>query len=407
MQLLIRPHPELWLFLLPRRRRARFELDVDATASLGHVVQALGVPLTEVGALAVDDAPAGPADRLHDGATVDIGPVARPKRLPDGAGFLLDVHLGTLARRLRVLGVDTAYRNHADDDVLVRWAAQEGRVLLTQDRGLLMRRALHAGAYVRGARPADQLADVLGRFAPRLAPWTRCTACNGELAAVSKDEVADRLEPGTRRRYDRFSRCGSCGRVYWRGAHGRRLDAVVDVALRAAPPRRAGRTGDRRQAPRPRAGGRCRSLAPLYSSAPARSGWIVRWSSIAAAWRARATGPRGSTTTPRTLPCSPARPSASTSTARPVEPSRVTAVRSRTTVPEPGVSTLASSRASCSAARRSGPVVRSTSPHAVSSVTVPIREWSMRSRSSSYTGSCSPSTTGGPYLSPTAMSDDS
>jgi uncharacterized protein with PIN domain len=167
---------------------------------------------------------------------VEIGPVARPQRVPGADGFLLDVHLGTLARRLRVLGVDAAYRNDAHDDELVDRAAAERRILLTQDRGLLMRRAVWAGAYVRGDRPDAQLADVLDRFAPPLAPWTRCTACNGELVAVPKDEVLAELEPGTRRRYERFARCRTCRRVYWRGAHGRRLDAVVAAALRRAAP---------------------------------------------------------------------------------------------------------------------------------------------------------------------------
>jgi uncharacterized protein with PIN domain len=111
------------------------------------------------------------------------------------------VHLGALARRLRLLGVDTAYRNDADDDELVVRAIAEQRTLLTQDRGLLRRRALPSGAYVRGARPDDQVADVLDRFAPPLAPWSRCPACNGVLVAAAGDEVVHLLEPGTRRSY--------------------------------------------------------------------------------------------------------------------------------------------------------------------------------------------------------------
>jgi uncharacterized protein with PIN domain len=100
-------------------------------------------------------------------------------------------------------------------------------VLLTQDRGLLMRRALRAGGAGARHRTGQQLADVLDRFAPALAPLTRCTACGGELVAVPKAEVADRLDPGTRRSYDEFSRCTACGRVYWRGAHARRIDEMV------------------------------------------------------------------------------------------------------------------------------------------------------------------------------------
>ncbi|MBV8994930.1 MAG: hypothetical protein JO287_14825 [Pseudonocardiales bacterium] len=222
------------MFVAPRRRRDHVDVPYDGEASLGHLVQALGVPLTEVGALLADHSRVDPAYRPRAGATVEIRPVPRPQRVPGSTGFVLDVHLGTLARRLRLLGIDTAYANDASDDSLVHQAAGQRRVLLTQERGLLMRRALWAGAYVRGRRPDEQLADVLHRFAPPLAPWTLCARCNGELVSVPKHEVADQLEPGTRQRYDRFAQCQACGRVYWHGAHSRRLEAIVRAA-RAAP----------------------------------------------------------------------------------------------------------------------------------------------------------------------------
>src|SRR5262249_39217980 len=142
----------------------------------------------------------------HNGDVVRVGPVRRPQP-PPAVGFLLDVHLGTLARRLRLLGVDTAYTNQAADDTLVEQANATRRVLLTQDRGLLCRRALRAGAYVRGARPDDQVADVVDRFAPALSPFTRCPAWNGPLAAVSRATVDPLLRPGTGRTYQHFAQC--------------------------------------------------------------------------------------------------------------------------------------------------------------------------------------------------------
>lgn len=225
--------PGLRLFLAPRHRGARCFAEVDGTSSLGHVVEAAGVPLTEVGGLAVDGRPVSAAYRPRGGETVVVEPVRRPQPLLGGARFLLDVHLGALARRLRLVGLDTAYRNDLGDEELVERANAERRVLLTRDRGLLRRRALRQGAYVHGDRPDDQLCDVLGRFAPPLAPWTRCTACNGELAPASRAEVEDLLRPGTRRTYDAFARCTVCGRPYWKGAHHRRLEAVVAAAYEA------------------------------------------------------------------------------------------------------------------------------------------------------------------------------
>jgi uncharacterized protein len=221
-------------FLLPARDRAARErrLRFDPDATVGHLVQAAGVPLPEAGELRVDGAVVAREARTRPGSVVEVAERPRPQPVPAG-GFLLDVGLGGLARRLRLLGLDAAWSNDADDPDLVARAAAEERVLLTQDRGLLMRRALSAGALVRGAGSDDQLADVLDRFAPTLAPLSRCTACGGVLRQVAKDDVADLLEPGTRRSYADFSRCASCGRVYWRGAHARRIDALVERACAA------------------------------------------------------------------------------------------------------------------------------------------------------------------------------
>jgi uncharacterized protein with PIN domain len=233
----IRVPAELRLFLAaPDRARDELPVRPDGTSTLGHVVESLGVPLTEVGGLLADgrDTAAGYIPR--GGETVEVRAVARPQPLPPGpVRFVLDVHLGVLARRLRLLGLDTAYRNDSDDDTLLAQANAGRRVLLTQDRGLLRRRALWLGAYVYGARPAAQLADVLERFAPPLAPWTRCTACNGELRPAAKDEVGHLVRAGTRRTYDVFSRCSRCGRIYWRGAHSGRLEEIVADAVRRAP----------------------------------------------------------------------------------------------------------------------------------------------------------------------------
>lgn len=233
--------PALQLFLPAGRRRERVEVAWDGTSSLGHVVESAGIPLTEVGLLEVSQAPASgtqrgvrgvvPPEQPRSEDEVHVGPVPRPQRPEDWpGGFVLDIHLGALARRMRLLGLDTAWPEEAGDPALVERAGAERRVLLTQDRGLLKRRALWAGAYVRGSDPDDQLDDVLDRFRPDLAPWTRCTACNGVLVPATKAEVAHLLEPGTLGSQEEFARCPACERVYWPGAHTARLQRVVDRA---------------------------------------------------------------------------------------------------------------------------------------------------------------------------------
>jgi len=223
--------PEDLRFLLPRARRSgTVRLEAASTDTVGHVVQAAGIPLTEVGALLLDDDPVPTTATAVEGI-LTVRPVVRPQSTPTvPPRFLLDVHLGGLARRLRLLGLDAAYFPEAADAELVSQARAEQRVLLTQDRGLLRRRALPAGALVRGPDTAAQLDDVLDRFAPDLQPWVRCTRCGAHLEPVSVEQAAPNLQPGTRRTYTEFARCTACGQIYGRGAHARRLERIVEHA---------------------------------------------------------------------------------------------------------------------------------------------------------------------------------
>jgi uncharacterized protein with PIN domain len=230
--------PRLHVFLGAGLRVAEAPARCDGVSSLGHVVESLGVPLTEVGALRVDGAPVRVGHVPSAGERVEVDAVVLPQRLPGVAGvsapprFLLDIHLGTLARRMRLLGLDTAYESpDIGDAALAARSGAESRIMLSRDRGLLHRRELFAGAFVYSTSPARQLDEVLTRFVPRLAPWTRCTACNGELRKVAKEDVLDRIPSGTGRTYETFAECTVCGRAYWRGAHAESLDSIVEHAL--------------------------------------------------------------------------------------------------------------------------------------------------------------------------------
>ncbi|MFF0010329.1 Mut7-C RNAse domain-containing protein [Streptomyces sp. NPDC005374] len=225
--------PGLALFVASRRRGGPTALTTDGVASLGHVVESTGVPLTEVGALVVNGREVPVSYVPAAGDRVTVREVERPQQVPGAPlRFLLDVHLGTLARRLRLLGVDTAYEStDIGDPTLATRSATEKRVMLSRDRGLLHRRELWAGAFVHSTSPEDQLRDILDRFRPELRPWTRCTACNGLLREATKEQVADRLKSGTERSYDVFAQCEDCGRAYWKGAHHDQLESIVERAL--------------------------------------------------------------------------------------------------------------------------------------------------------------------------------
>lgn len=232
--------------LLPRRHRdGRVSHRLIETQTVKDLVESYGVPHTEVEVILVDGCSVGWDHRPRTGERVsvypvfesfDVQPLVRLRPAPlRVTRFLLDGHLGTLARRLRLLGFDCRYDAHAPDDELVRVALEERRILLTRDRPLLRRKAVTHGYLVRSDRPAEQMREVLRRFqlGGSIEPFTRCPACNGRLVAVAKADIEHRLPAGTRRSYDDFRSCPGCGRDYWRGAHHARLERMVADARSA------------------------------------------------------------------------------------------------------------------------------------------------------------------------------
>lgn len=143
----------------------------------------------------------------------------------DGDKLLVDQMLGRLAAWLRLAGVDAALLRDVPDSLLLRVAREEGRVLLTRDRGLAAARSARV-VLVTARETADQLVEV-ARAVPlhlsRARLFTRCTGCNVLVAPVAEDAIAERLPPSVRGRGYAFTTCPSCGRLYWRGGHAERI----------------------------------------------------------------------------------------------------------------------------------------------------------------------------------------
>jgi uncharacterized protein with PIN domain len=137
--------------------------------------------------------------------------------------------LGRLAAYLRLLGFDTLCDNSLDDAELALVSHEEQRILLTRDRGLLMRRLVIYGYCVRTREPRDQLRAVIERFslAEQIHPWQRCLKCNGRLEPVTKESIQHLLQPKTNLYYDEFHQCHACKKVYWKGSHYQRMQQFL------------------------------------------------------------------------------------------------------------------------------------------------------------------------------------
>jgi hypothetical protein len=201
------------------------------------------VPHPEVELILVDGAPVDFSYQVQEGdrvsvypffESIDTGPLltVRPSPL-QRPRFILDGHLGRLAAYLRMVGFDTLYRNDYTDHTLARISSEEGRILLTRDRGLLKHSIVTYGYWLRQTSPKHQLAEVLRRFDlfDRLSPFTRCLRCNGLLNSIAKDTIAHHLPPRTRKHHDECRICQECGQIFWSGSHVERMNKLIAWAL--------------------------------------------------------------------------------------------------------------------------------------------------------------------------------
>ncbi|HRF44665.1 MAG TPA: Mut7-C RNAse domain-containing protein [Candidatus Competibacteraceae bacterium] len=227
----MRFYEELNDFLPQERRKVCFSHDFQRRASIKDMIEAQGVPHTEIELILVNGCSVGFSYIVQDGDRISVYPMfeafdvqsmirVRPYPLRISR-FVLDVHLGKLARYLRLLGFDTLYRNDYEDAELAHLASKERRILLTRDRDLLKRSVVTHGYYVRAIDPRRQIEEIIERLDLHRAiqPFQRCVRCNGRLAATTKQQVWERLPPETRRCVQEFWICETCEQVYWEGSH--------------------------------------------------------------------------------------------------------------------------------------------------------------------------------------------
>ncbi|MGY6276564.1 Mut7-C RNAse domain-containing protein [Methylomonas sp. MgM2] len=218
-------------FLPPKRRQRALAYAFNNHPGIKDPIEAFGVPHTEVDLIVVNGEIVGfdyqlqAADRVAVFPVfhrLDVSPVLCLRDpLMTVPRFVLDVNLGKLVKRLRMLGFDCLYRNDYHDAEIADIAAHDQRIVLTRDRRLLFAKRISYGYWVRAVHVALQVEEVVRRFDLQrtIRPFKRCLVCNGLLAPAAKADVLDQLEPKTRLYYELFYRCADCGRVYWEGTH--------------------------------------------------------------------------------------------------------------------------------------------------------------------------------------------
>jgi uncharacterized protein with PIN domain len=231
-------HGDLGFFRGSRPGGEIVERTVHEKTSVKDVIESCAVPHPEVGSILVDGQPVNFAHVVEKDAMLDVYPVqSLPTQFEKHQlqihcikRFVVDGHLGKLARNLRLLGFDVAYDQQAQDRQLLGVMESEDRALLTRDRRLLMHAIVKAGYCPRSQNSDEQTIEVIRRFDlfDSIAPFTRCLRCNAPLQEVAKADVIEKLEPLTKIYYERFRRCTGCGQIYWAGSHFSKLQKRLD-----------------------------------------------------------------------------------------------------------------------------------------------------------------------------------
>ncbi len=232
-------YEELNDFLPKEKRKTRFEYNFIDRTSIKDMIESLGIPHTEIDLILVNGNSVNFSYLVNDKDDISVYPVFESLDISDiqhlrakplrNKKFVLDVHLGTLAKYLRMIGFDTRYKNDYNDDEIVDISLGERRTILTRDKGILKRKEVTHGYWIRNQNPELQLKEVTERFnlKNQISEFERCLECNAKLEKINKEKIIDRLPLKVKQRQNNFWYCKNCNKIYWRGTHFEKMMEMI------------------------------------------------------------------------------------------------------------------------------------------------------------------------------------
>ena len=147
--------------------------------------------------------------------------------------FYCDNMLGRLAKWLRLLGYDTAYKNEIDDWELLSACRREGRVLLTCDSGIVKRWQVRRGwvkaVLLKSNGTEEQLRELATALGLAPAGGARCSVCNLRLETLPRTDARNMVPLYVYETQADFHTCTGCRRVYWKATHWREIEKMRSV----------------------------------------------------------------------------------------------------------------------------------------------------------------------------------
>lgn len=239
----IRFYEELNDFLPKDKKKTTFSCTFYGNPSVKDLIESLGVPHAEVDLILVNSKSVDFNHKVNDEDDISVYPVFESLDISDATHlhekplrvikFILDEHLGKLAKYLRLCGFDTILCTGHEDREIINISLTEKRIILTRDRQLLKNKKVTHGYWIRSDSVREQIIEVFGRLDLKdmTQPFIRCIECNTLLLSVTKEEIQERLLPGTRKYYNEFRKCPGCDRIYWEGSHYEKMKDFIEQTV--------------------------------------------------------------------------------------------------------------------------------------------------------------------------------
>ncbi|MCX7797204.1 MAG: Mut7-C ubiquitin/RNAse domain-containing protein [Melioribacter sp.] len=239
-------YEELNDFLPECKRKKQFTHFFTGQPSVKDMIESLGVPHTEVDLILVNGKSVNFSYKVKDKDIISVYPEfesidissiqkLRPKPLRKPK-FICDVHLGKLARNMRMLGYDVFYNNSLKDNEIVEISKKEKRTILTRDLGILKRSDVTRGYFVRENNPKKQIIEVIIRFdlLNLMKPLTLCLECGSKLKKIAKEKIINIVPEKVKQTQNNFFICTNCNQLFWEGTHFKKMNEFIKTIKQLA-----------------------------------------------------------------------------------------------------------------------------------------------------------------------------
>jgi len=231
-------HENFNVFLDKSHRNQTYTYFFEENSTVKDSVEVQGVPHTEVEWILVNKKPVNFGYRLQSSDHVEVYPMAANLQIPcivrpplENLDFLVDFNVRKITKYLRMLGFRTVTDEGVPDEEIAAIAERDNKIVLTRDIGLLKRKNVTYGYFLRSEDVEKQIMEVVKRYGllPKIAPFSICLTCNGGIQNVPKENILEELPILIREEYNEFFQCNACQKVYWKGSHFDNMRKVIDT----------------------------------------------------------------------------------------------------------------------------------------------------------------------------------